>query len=134
MRQNVSIDPQSNVDPAALDSTVPSDSSEKNLPDEALVRVNVTFRNTETTEALKEYATQKINNALNKYVVSETTAQVILSVQKRDHAAEVRVNSKRYEVVAQAVTGDLYSAIDKVVDNLTRQIKKQKDRIVNHKS
>ena len=98
------------------------------------VNVSVTFRHTESTDALKEYATSKVTHAVEKYIISPANAHVILSVQKRDHSAEVRLNSKRFEIDAEETTEDLYSAIDKMVDNITRQLRKQKERRVNHKS
>lgn len=100
---------------------------------DAPINVSVTFRNTESTEALKSYATEKIIHCLRKFAVSPTEVHIVLSVQKRDHAAEVRLTSKRFDISSSAVTGDLYSAIDKVMDTLAAQIRKEKERIVNHK-
>jgi len=101
---------------------------------EELINVDVTFRHTESTAALKSYATDKVINCLLKFVNSPTSVHIILSIEKRDHLAEVTVRSKRFDLVAKATTEDLYSAIDRVVDNLTTQIRKQKDKQTNHKS
>ena len=70
---------------------------------------------------------------MEKYIRDETSVHIVLNVEKRDHIVEATVHSKRYDVAAKAVTEDLYSAIDKVVDTIDRQIRKQKDRQVNHK-
>ena len=101
--------------------------------DPSEINVSVTFRHTESTEALKSYATEKVLNCLQKYVSSPTEAHVVLSVQKRDHLAELRVTSKRFDLTASGSTGDLYSAIDKMVDAMTGQLRKQKERLVSHK-
>ena len=101
--------------------------------EDASINVSVTFRHTDSTEALKSYATEKIVNCLEKYIISATDVHVILSVEKRDHIAEARISSKRFDITAKATTEDLYSAIDKVVDNVTVQLRKQKERRVNHK-
>ena len=93
---------------------------------DASINVSVTFRHTESTPALKQYAEEKITNALRKFASAQTDVHVILEVQKRDHLAEVVVRSKKYDVTAKGCTGDLYSAIDKVVDNLEVQLRKQK--------
>lgn len=98
------------------------------------INVTVTFRHTESTEALKHYATEKVVHSLQKYVSSPTEAHVILSIVKRDHLAELRLSSKRFDLTASGTTGDLYSAIDKMVDAMTVQLRKQKERLVSHKS
>lgn len=63
----------------------------------------------------------------------DTDAQIVLLVEKRDHVAEVIVHSKGHDVTAKATTGDLYSAIDKVVDTIDGQLRKQKERQIDSK-
>ena len=103
------------------------------MNENAKINVSVTFRHTESTPALKNYAVEKITHCLSKYVSGESEAHIILSVEKRDHTAEARVHSKRYDVDGKATTGDLYSSIDQVCDTLGVQLRKQKERQVNHK-
>lgn len=97
------------------------------------VNISVTFRHTESTEALKTYAEEKLLHAMQKYIHHYTDAHIILSVEKRDHMAEVIVNSKNHDIRAKASTADLYSAIDKLVDNVSTQLRKQKEKITDHK-
>lgn len=100
---------------------------------DANVNVTVTFRHTESTPALKAYAIEKISHCVKKYVQHDAEAQVILIVEKRDHIAEANVRSKNYDVTSKAVTEDLYSSIDKVVDTVETQLRKQKERATDHK-
>ena len=95
------------------------------------INIAVTFRQTEPTEALKSYASDKLTQVLAKYVRYETEVKVVLSVQKRDHTAEVLVHSKGYDVSGSATTMDLYSAIDKVVDTISTQLRRQKERSID---
>ncbi len=95
--------------------------------------IQVTFRHTESTEALKNYAIEKITHCLQKYINGEADAQIILAIEKRDQIAEVRVRSKNHEVDCKAVTADLYAAIDKVVDTVEGQLRKQKEKLRSHK-
>ena len=99
----------------------------------APINISVTFRHTDSTDALKNCAIEKLTQCLRKYVGYPADVHVVLSVQKRDHIAEVQVHSKGYDVTAKAVTVDLYSAIDKVVDNIDTQLRKRKERTVQHK-
>ena len=55
----------------------------------------------------------------------------MLTVEKRDHIVEVQVHSKGFDAAAKAITEDLYSATDKVVDALHAQLRKQKERLVD---
>ena len=99
------------------------------------INISVTFRQTDSTNSLKSYATDKLTQVLKKYVRYETEVKVVLSVQKRDHTAEVLVHSKGYDVSGSATTVDLYSAIDKVVDTISEQLRRQKDKSVDkHKA
>lgn len=97
------------------------------------INISVTFRHTESTPALKNYATEKLLHRLQKYVSGHAEVQVILSVEKRDHSAEVILKCKDFDVTCKGVTEDLYSAIDKVLDTTEAQIRKQKERLRSHK-
>ena len=97
------------------------------------INIAVTFRHTESTPSLKAYATEKVLHCLKKYISAHADVQIVMSVEKRDHNVEVKVLSKDYEVSGKASTGDLYSAIDKVVDTVETQIRKQKERLRSHK-
>ncbi|MBP9837870.1 MAG: ribosome-associated translation inhibitor RaiA [Proteobacteria bacterium] len=97
------------------------------------LNISVTFRHTESTPALKSHAVEKVGHCVGKYISNSADIHVILSVEKRDHVAEVKVKSKEYDVTAKAVTEDLYSSVDKVIDNIEAQIRKQKDKIKSHK-
>jgi len=98
------------------------------------MRINVTFRHTEPTEALKEYAEEKINK-LEKFLDRPVEAHVILTVEKIRHIAEVNITADGLSpVTGKESTEDLYSAIDKVVDKLERRLKKEKGRRKTRKS
>ena len=100
----------------------------------AEIKIAVTFRHTEPTEALKKHAEDKLNHALPKYLHHFTSVHVILSVEKRDQTAEIIIDSKNHAVSAKATSTDLYLAIDKAVENVTTQLRKQKEKITEHKA
>jgi putative sigma-54 modulation protein len=92
------------------------------------VKVSVTFRRTEPTAALKQYAEEKIHR-LGKYFVQPLDAHVVLSVESKERqSAEVELHAHGTMIHAREQTEDLYSAIDLVTDNLKRQVRKQKDK------
>ena len=97
-------------------------------------KVTVTFRHTDPTDALKAYAIEKLSHVLAKYHVDlSAEIEVILSVEKRDHQVEVNSRSMGFDVHVKAITEDLYSDIDKVVDTLESQLRKQKDKLITKK-
>lgn len=97
------------------------------------LNLSITFRHTESTEALKSAAQQKVTHCLEKYMSGHVDAQVVLSVEKRDHAVEVIVKAKDFDISCKSATDDLYTAIDKVMDAVETQIRKQKDRLKSHR-
>jgi len=99
----------------------------------AEIKIAVTFRHTEPTEALKKHAEDKLMHTLQKYLHHHTSVHVILSVEKRDQTAEVIVESKNHSCTAKATSTDLYLAIDKAAENVTTQLRKQKEKMTDHK-
>jgi putative sigma-54 modulation protein len=92
------------------------------------VKVSVTFRHTEPTDALKQYAEEKMHR-LGKYFSQSLDAHVVLSVESKERQiAEVELHALGV-IHAKEQTEDLYAAIDLVTDNLKRQLRKQKDKI-----
>ena len=88
----------------------------------------------ESTDALKKYVTEKMTQCVRKYASYDADVHAVLSVEKRDHIAEVNVRSKGLTASAKAVTVDLYSAIDKVVDTIHAQLRKKKERLLRRSS
>lgn len=96
------------------------------------MQVSVTFRNVEPKEILREYVEEKISK-LRKYLDFPLEANVVLIVEKHRHIAEVTLVANRITINAQEETGDMFSAIDLVMDKLERQILKYKEKIKRHK-
>lgn len=96
------------------------------------MRINVTFRHMEATDALREHAEKRLRR-LAKYVHRPIDAHVILSVVKRRHIAEVVLNADRATMTAKEETGDLYSAIDLAGAKLEQRARKHTEKLTNHK-
>lgn len=87
------------------------------------MQVLVTFRHMEATDALRDYAQQKVERA-SKFLRHPIEAHVVLSVVKRRHIAEITLTANHLALNATEETGDLYSAIDLATSKIERQIKK----------
>lgn len=92
------------------------------------VKVSVTFRHTQPTDALKHYAEEKVHK-IGKYYYRPLEAHVVLSVDSKDRqVAEVTLQTRKLTIHGREETADLYSAIDLVMDKIERQVKKHKTK------
>lgn len=87
------------------------------------MRVAVTFRHMEATDALRDYAEDKVLHTV-RMIRNAIDAHVVLSVTKRRHCAEITLLADHDSFVAKEETGDLYSAIDLAVAKIESQLRK----------
>lgn len=87
-------------------------------------------KNIELTEALKDYAEEKIGK-IERYFEDDTVieAQISLDVEKERHIVEVTVFVDGLILRGEEETGDMYASIDGVIEKLERQIRKYKTKI-----
>ena len=96
------------------------------------MQINISGRHVEVTPPLKEYATNKVSR-LEHHFHHISQIHVILSVEnKLDQKAEAIVNLAGQQIFAEAVTHDMYAAIDEMIDKLDRQIIKHKEKLKDH--
>ena len=88
------------------------------------MQVNVTFRHVDSSDSIRQYAIDRVNR-VNKYIDTSCEANVVLMVEKFRHIADVTIMFNGYKINGQEETGDLYSAIDMVMDKIERQVKKE---------
>ena len=96
------------------------------------ISVNITFKNTQATDPIKQYADEKVRNCLQKFVHHDTEAHVVLNVEKNRQIAEISFRSDGADFHCKEESGDLYSSIDMLTDSLSKQLRKHKDRITSH--
>lgn len=94
--------------------------------------ITVTFRHTEPIESLKTYAKEKISK-VNKYLDSPMEAHIVLTVEKFRHQADVTLSLNGAVIKAVEETGDMYSAIDQVMDKIEKQVKRRLSKIRNRR-
>ena len=61
-----------------------------------------------------------------------TNVHAILTVEKLRHKAEATLHVSGGKLYADAVEGNMYAAIDCLIDKLDRQVKKHKEKLTNH--
>lgn len=84
--------------------------------------------NLELTDALKNAVEKKLR-VLDKFFDEDTDVNVVLSVVKDDQIVEVTIPYKGIIFRAEAVTEDMYSTLDEVVEKLKKQWRKYKTKL-----
>jgi putative sigma-54 modulation protein len=91
------------------------------------MNINFTGRHLEVTDALRTYASEKLNH-LRKLYNTITRADVVFSVEKLSQIAETTLHVNHSERIhAEAKSSDMYASVDALVKKLERQLEKSKN-------
>jgi putative sigma-54 modulation protein len=99
------------------------------------MQLSTTFRHMEASQAVREYAEDKLDK-FKKYFSRELVgAHAVFSVERNhNHTAEFSLTLPNgLAVQARETTEDMYSSIDLAVARIERQVRKWKDKIRDHK-
>ena len=82
------------------------------------------------TDAMSDYINEKIGK-LDKYLENSDTvrANVIVKVKNHEQRVEITIPLKTFILRSEETQDDFYAAVDKTIDKLERQIRKNKTRI-----
>lgn len=92
------------------------------------MNIKFTGRKIDVTQGLKDYSEKRLQR-IEKFFPESAYATVTFSVQKDNHIAEITVYHESMIFRAEISNNDMYAAIDKAIDVLERQIRKQKTRL-----
>lgn len=96
------------------------------------MQIHLSGHHVDITPALRQYVTSKMER-LERHFDHLGSVHVILSVDKLQQKAEATVHLNRATVFADAEAQDMYAAIDALIDKLDRQVKKQKEKLSDHR-
>lgn len=96
------------------------------------MNVNVSFKNMESSPSLREYAVDKLENIVGKYVRGKVDGSVVLSVESHRHIANFTLGIKNLTVKGKDESQDMYSSIDLALEKIEKQLRRHKDRIREH--
>ena len=85
-------------------------------------------KNLEVTEALKEKVIKKMGK-LEKFFAKDTDVHITMSVVKNRQIVEVTIPFHGVVLRGEASNEDMYASIDKVIDILEGQIRRNKTRL-----
>lgn len=95
------------------------------------MQLSVTGHHVEVTTAMKNYVASKLEK-IERHFDLVTGVHCILTVEKLRHKAEATMNVSGGTIYADATEDDMYAAIDGLVDKLDRQVRKHKEKLVDH--
>ncbi|MDD5677306.1 MAG: ribosome-associated translation inhibitor RaiA [Kiritimatiellae bacterium] len=96
--------------------------------------INITSRHADISDTQKEHVTAKLAAVLEAYPEVEY-AHVIMDTQRFRHIIEIVVQGKHHlRVEAKEESDDMYTSVDKVVDKVDRQLRRSRDKLVDHKA
>ncbi len=96
------------------------------------MNISFTFRNVESSEGIKNYATEKIAK-LQKYVRTPIDAEVTLSTERHLHCVDVSVGADGRRYAGREESEDMYASIDMVMDKIDRQVRDAKSTATTRK-
>src|SRR5436190_10920079 len=91
------------------------------------MNLHLTGRHVEITPAIRDYVTSKIAR-INRHFDHVIDVNVIMTVEKLDQKIEANVHLTGKDIHVTAHDGDMYAAIDGLIDKLDRQVIKHKER------
>jgi putative sigma-54 modulation protein len=99
------------------------------------MQLSFTFRHMEASEAIKDYAREKVER-IKKYFPDPIMAHVVLSTERGyQHVADVNIQLHNGILIkGTETTEDMYSSIDLVMAKIERQVRRYKEKIRHHKA
>ncbi len=89
------------------------------------MRIAFTFRNIESSDSIKSYASEKLSK-LQRFMRAPLDADVTLSMERHHHQVEVVLRSDGHTYVATQQSEDMYASIDLVTDCIDQQVRRSK--------
>jgi putative sigma-54 modulation protein len=95
------------------------------------MQLSVTGQQIDVTDSLRDYVGSKIDK-IGRHFDLVSDIHCILKVEKLRHTAEATVSVNGGKIFADSTEADMYAAIDGLVDKLDRQVRKYKEKLVDH--
>lgn len=96
------------------------------------MNVNVSYRQMESSPALRDYATRKLERIVDKYVRGRADASVVMTAEPFGHIVDFTLSVKNSTVKSKAQSQDMYSSIDLALEKIEKQLRRRKDKVRDH--
>ncbi len=95
------------------------------------MQLSITGHHVDVTNSMRDYVESKLAR-LERHFDHMTDVHCILTVEKLEHKAEATIHLTGGTIHADAIELDMYAAIDGLVDKLSRQVTKHKEKLTDH--
>lgn len=92
------------------------------------MKFNIIFRKTDADEKIKDYAEKKLSK-LDKFFREEPNARLVMGTIKDHDFIEAQISAAGMIYRAEVTDKEMTAAIDKIVDVIERQIRRNKTRL-----
>lgn len=87
----------------------------------------------EVTDALKNYVWEKLSR-IERIAESIIDVHVTLDAQKMEKTCSILMNFIRFQIKVQAGTDNMYAAIDRAIDRVTKLIRRYKTKLQSYRN
>lgn len=91
------------------------------------MNLQLTGHHVEITPAIRDYVVAKLER-INRHFDHVIDVNVIMTVEKLDQKIEANVHLSGKDIHVRVHDGDMYAAIDGLIDKLDRQVIRHKER------
>ena len=93
--------------------------------------IQVIGRNVLVTEAMKQYALDKLSK-IERFQNHIMDFHVVMDIEHLEHTVSLVVKFDHFRVAAHAKSLDMYASVDLAMDRLQAQLRRWKDKMHNH--
>ena len=95
--------------------------------------ITITGRHSDISDEMKNYVRGKLEAVLSGYPQVEYV-HVVMDIQRFRHVIEVTLQGRQHlRMEASEESDDMYSSVDLVCDKVSRQLRRFRDKVVDHK-
>ena len=95
------------------------------------MQINLNGHHIDLTDSMQDYVNEKFQK-LERFFEHINSIHVVLKVEKVRQIAEATLHVNQAEIHASSEDENMYAAIDSLVDKLTRQLNKHKEKLNAH--
>jgi putative sigma-54 modulation protein len=93
------------------------------------MNLHLTGHHVEITPAIRDYVQSKLER-INRHFDHVIDVNVVMTVEKLDQRIEANVHLPGKDIHVQVHDGDMYAAIDGLIDKLDRQVLRHKEHFL----
>ena len=89
------------------------------------MKISITFRHVDPTEALKQYVEEKVGR-VQKFLSGPAQAAVVLSTERHLQDCDLTISGAGRTFKSSESSDDMYASVDRAVDRIEKQVRKAK--------